>query len=216
MPRKPEYDRNDVLERAASAFIHHGYEGASMSLLLEATGLSKSSLYAGFGDKRSLYLAAYDHFRATGTEGFLGLMASHRPPHGIRAVLEAGMAGRRIGDRDLACMTATQSAERGGQDPQVRRRIAEDQTMFVRAVAEHVREAQASGRVDAALDVEAFAWTVWRIYASIQLDLHAGVLDRARTLATLDHVLRPVESAAAADVSAGPEGPHQPSPTAAR
>jgi TetR/AcrR family transcriptional repressor of nem operon len=44
-------------------FWKKGYEATSLADLLAATGLSKSSLYATFGGKRELFLAAFDSYR---------------------------------------------------------------------------------------------------------------------------------------------------------
>lgn len=61
MPREKQFDEAEVLRRAADLFAIHGYQGTSLAMLLEATGLGKQSLYNSFGDKRALYLKAVDH-----------------------------------------------------------------------------------------------------------------------------------------------------------
>lgn len=60
MAREKQFDDAAVLECAADVFAANGYQGTSLSMLLEATGLGKQSLYNSFGDKRSLYLQAVD------------------------------------------------------------------------------------------------------------------------------------------------------------
>ncbi|MBC7991403.1 MAG: TetR/AcrR family transcriptional regulator [Luteimonas sp.] len=60
MPRERCFSEPDVLERLTDAFSTHGYAGTSLTLLQEATGLGKQSLYNAFGDKQSMYLQAID------------------------------------------------------------------------------------------------------------------------------------------------------------
>lgn len=60
MPRERQFSEDDVLQAAADAFAEHGFQGTSMAMLLDATGLAKQSLYNSFGDKRALYLQALD------------------------------------------------------------------------------------------------------------------------------------------------------------
>jgi TetR/AcrR family transcriptional repressor of nem operon len=60
MGREKQFDEADVLHSAADVFLAHGYQGTSLSMLLEATGLGKQSLYNSFGDKRALYLQALE------------------------------------------------------------------------------------------------------------------------------------------------------------
>src|SRR5512146_604685 len=63
MARPQEFDTGQALRSAMHVFWSKGYEAASLADILGATGLSKSSLYATFGDKRSLFLAAFEAFR---------------------------------------------------------------------------------------------------------------------------------------------------------
>ena len=60
MPREKLFNDAAVLERAADLFAAHGYQGTSLAMLLNATGLGKQSLYNCFGDKRALYLKAVE------------------------------------------------------------------------------------------------------------------------------------------------------------
>jgi TetR/AcrR family transcriptional regulator, transcriptional repressor for nem operon len=53
--------RQRIVERAAPVFNQRGYWGASMSDLMEATGLEKGGIYNHFGSKESLALEAFDH-----------------------------------------------------------------------------------------------------------------------------------------------------------
>ncbi|MBX7481725.1 TetR/AcrR family transcriptional regulator [Qipengyuania qiaonensis] len=46
----------------ADTFWVGGYEGTSLDRVSEATGLSKSSLYAAFGNKEAMYVDAMRHF----------------------------------------------------------------------------------------------------------------------------------------------------------
>ncbi|MFD1190628.1 MULTISPECIES: TetR/AcrR family transcriptional regulator [Phenylobacterium] len=77
MARPLEFDRDQALMSALGVFWRQGYQAASVPDLLEATGLSRSSLYAAFGDKRGLYLQCLDLYTAR----TLGLLAQTRAEH---------------------------------------------------------------------------------------------------------------------------------------
>ncbi|GAA1745322.1 helix-turn-helix domain-containing protein [Luedemannella helvata] len=64
MAGTPRFDRDHVLRVSAQAFADRGYEGASISHLVSATGLLRGSLYGAFGSKAELFRYAYLH--ATG------------------------------------------------------------------------------------------------------------------------------------------------------
>jgi TetR/AcrR family transcriptional regulator, transcriptional repressor for nem operon len=61
MPREKDFSEDDVLCSAADLFTRHGYSGTSFSMLTEATGVGKQSLYNTYGDKQALYRAALEH-----------------------------------------------------------------------------------------------------------------------------------------------------------
>ena len=49
--------RHDILVGARRCFAEHGYEGATVRRLEEATGKSRGAIFHHFGDKESLFLA---------------------------------------------------------------------------------------------------------------------------------------------------------------
>lgn len=68
MARPREFDENEVLQKAMMVFWKKGYEGASVYDLMEATGLTKSSIYKAFTNKENLFWKANaiykrDHLR---------------------------------------------------------------------------------------------------------------------------------------------------------
>ena len=62
--RKGKLTRDMILEKAAGLFNTRGYFGASISDVMEATGLEKGGIYNHFGSKDELALAAFDHITA--------------------------------------------------------------------------------------------------------------------------------------------------------
>ena len=72
MPARPrgrprEFDRDDVLGHAMTLFWEKGFEASSLSDIVEATGLNKSSLYNAFGSKNELFSTALERYVAMRT-----------------------------------------------------------------------------------------------------------------------------------------------------
>lgn len=63
MVRPREFNKEDALRKAMHLFWTKGYEGTSMTDLTETMGISRSSLYETFGDKRDLFLAALNYYQ---------------------------------------------------------------------------------------------------------------------------------------------------------
>ncbi|MCE3296069.1 MAG: transcriptional regulator [Crocinitomicaceae bacterium] len=61
MPTKAERTKQFIIEKTAPVFNEKGYAGTSMNDLVEATGLTKGSIYGNFENKDEVALAAFDH-----------------------------------------------------------------------------------------------------------------------------------------------------------
>lgn len=59
--RKGEATRREIIEKAAPIFNQKGFEGASLSELMEATGLEKGGIYRHFRSKEQLAVEAFDY-----------------------------------------------------------------------------------------------------------------------------------------------------------
>jgi AcrR family transcriptional regulator len=60
--RPREFDLDQALERALDLFWRKGYEGTSMSDLVETLGITRASLYAAFGSKEGLFRQVMDRY----------------------------------------------------------------------------------------------------------------------------------------------------------
>lgn len=60
--RKCEFCKDQALDAAMRVFWQKGYLGASLSELTSAMGINKPSLYAAFGNKEQLFVAAAQHY----------------------------------------------------------------------------------------------------------------------------------------------------------
>ena len=123
MGRPRAFDTGRVLDAAVGVFWERGYEATSVADLEHATGLSRSSIYQAFGDKRELYQAALEHYRARWIEPRLAAMSA--PGAGlaeIRAYL-AVLAEFFESDPGIAmrgCLVVNGVSELGLHDERVR------------------------------------------------------------------------------------------------
>ncbi|MBX9422993.1 TetR/AcrR family transcriptional regulator [Streptomyces lateritius] len=63
--RPRSFDRLTALEQATMAFWEHGYETTSVSDLTRVMGISAPSLYAAFGDKKTLFEEVVEAYAAS-------------------------------------------------------------------------------------------------------------------------------------------------------
>ena len=84
-PTKGERTRAAILDKAAAVATEVGLEGLSIGQLADATGMSKSGLYAHFGSKRDLQLATIEAARQTFVEEVM--RPALRSPKGVERLL---------------------------------------------------------------------------------------------------------------------------------
>ncbi|HKG05496.1 MAG TPA: TetR/AcrR family transcriptional regulator [Pedobacter sp.] len=74
MARVKEFDEDLVLDKAVALFWTKGYNGTSAQDLVDHLGISRSSLYSTYGDKRTLFLKALQSYREKNSAAFLKLV----------------------------------------------------------------------------------------------------------------------------------------------
>ena len=74
MGRPKEYAREEVLKAATEVFWEKGYEGTSVTELVEGTGLHRRSMYEEFGDKDGLFLACLKFFANETSKPLLAIL----------------------------------------------------------------------------------------------------------------------------------------------
>ncbi len=84
MPRSKEYNREEVLEAATRLFWAKGFEGTSISELVEQTRLNKHSMYSEFGDKEGLFSACIEYYVTESNKAVLGILT--KQPLGLHNI----------------------------------------------------------------------------------------------------------------------------------
>ncbi|MET3966753.1 TetR/AcrR family transcriptional regulator [Bradyrhizobium sp. S3.9.1] len=99
MSRAREFDETEIIDKALQVFWQRGYEGTSLNDLLDATGLSKSSLYAAFGSKEDLFHRIVERYLSKHVEFRQACALAEPTPRRIVERLLYGMADLHAGSR---------------------------------------------------------------------------------------------------------------------
>ncbi|ANS62412.1 transcriptional regulator [Streptomyces lincolnensis] len=83
------FDADEALERAMLVFWEQGYEGASLTDLTRAMGITRKSMYAAFGNKEELFRKALERY----TEGPAAYADGALAKPSAREVATAFLAG---------------------------------------------------------------------------------------------------------------------------
>ena len=156
---KGERTRNAILETAAALATEEGLEPLSIGRLAEATGMSKSGLFAHFGSKEELQLATVNHAASlfvaevieparVAPKGLVRVWAlcDHMIDYAERRVFPGG------------CFFAATSFEFNNRPGPVRDRIQEMIRSWLSYLEHAVEQAQEAGELDASVSAREIAF----------------------------------------------------------
>jgi len=183
---KGERTRKVILDAAAALATQEGLEPLSLSRLAEATGMSKSGLFAHFGSKEELQLATVDHAAAMFVAEVIA--PAREAPRGLARVW--ALCDRMIdyAERQVfpgGCFFACTAFEFNNRPGPVRDRIEKMLGSWLSYLEHAVEQAQAAGELDPqlsareiAFQLDAFAQSA---NARFQLFRNERVFDEARS-----------------------------------
>jgi TetR/AcrR family transcriptional repressor of nem operon len=134
MARPIEFDKDKALDRALLLFWEKGYQATSLQDLLQELGISRSSLYAAFGDKRNLFIECLDLF-AERTQLVLLKAGQGRPAlEALQFFFERHLNGPGRSKSSLGCLLVNTVLEMAGVDDNLAdrasRHLADIQRLF--------------------------------------------------------------------------------------
>jgi AcrR family transcriptional regulator len=180
-----EQTRAAILDAATQLATVEGLDGLSIGRLADHIGMSKSGLYAHFGSKEELQLAAID----TATEIFAdAVIRPAREPESAYERLEA-LCENFFGYLEKpvfpgGCFFASATAELDTHPGPVKERLVESLDGWLKLIERRVREAQEAGELHPAEDAALLAFELdafMKMGNSLRV-LHGGRsgLDQAR------------------------------------
>jgi AcrR family transcriptional regulator len=182
---KGERTREAILETAAALATQEGLAPLSIGRLAEASGMSKSGLFAHFGSKEELQLATVDHAAAMFVAEVIA--PAREAPRGLPRVWALCDHMIDYAERQVfpgGCFFAATSFEFNNRPGTVRDRIEENIRSWLSYLEHAVEQAQDAGELDQkvsaheiAFQLDAFAQAA---NAQYQLFRDPGVFDEAR------------------------------------
>lgn len=186
--RPRTFDADKALEQALHVFWKQGFQDASMHDLTAATGLSKPSLYAAFGDKEALYLKALDRYAGLLAERHAHVL--HGEPDGERAVRQFMLSmAQMFADPALpgGCFVVNGTADCGGStvpasvETALRTALQASEGMIL----ERLQRAAIDGQLTNAADTATLAALFMSVIAGLAVMARAGA-PHARLAAVVD------------------------------
>ncbi len=175
MARPQEFTKAEVLDAAMRLFWRKGYEATSMADLMEATGLSKSSLYSAFGGKHDLLLAAFDAYRLNRRQDMGRMLAQGTGRQGVEVFFQTIVEDAADPAHGSGCMSINQAVELAPHDEEIRRRVEEDLQLIEDGLTQAVARGQADGSINTGRPARDLARLMVLGFPSLQVMSRAGL-----------------------------------------
>ena len=158
MARPREFDADAALDRAMDIFWSKGYEATSLDDLCEVTGLSRSSLYATFGSKRSLLLRSVDRYVEQRNPRIAAILAQALPIQGAFGSLARQFIDQIVsGPGRRGCFLGNCAAELPRSDRAALARVRQGLESTEATFRDALTRAQSRGELATNVDVSALA-----------------------------------------------------------
>jgi TetR/AcrR family transcriptional repressor of nem operon len=170
MARPREFDEEEVLEAAGNAFWVRGFEATSTRDLVAHTGLTSSSLYAAFSDKRTLFRRALEHYLARTLRERMGrLEATLSPAHAITGFFQE-VIQRSVDDKlQRGCMLVNSALEVSPADAEFQGAIARELTVIERFFHRCFSAGQKAGEIPTAHSAEDAAKLLYAVLLGVRV-----------------------------------------------
>ena len=140
--RTAEFDTEFVLRQAMHAFMQYGYAKTSMQKLKEVTHLHPGTIYAAYGNKKGLFLAATEQYQKDRNQQFTALFNDQQSilstlKHYLTVIVDECIEG----EVAKVCLLTKSISEVEGNDPQICTVLRSNLNAYEHALAEQLQKA---------------------------------------------------------------------------
>lgn len=172
--RPREFCVDQALAAALRVFWRKGFDGASLTDLTEAMGITRPSLYAAFGNKEELFRKALDLY---GREKLAYVQSALAEPT-ARAVAERMLSGSldivTSGCDPVGCFGVVSSVACTDHAESIRSEVMARRAASEKAIIERFRQASLSGDLPANIEPEGLARYLVAIMQGMSVQASAG------------------------------------------
>lgn len=173
MGRHREFKKEDVVEKAMMAFWKDGWRDTTPQGLVAVTGLSRSSLYATFGSKQGLFLAALDLYVEQQQSFLSQFLADGTLRDGLERLYALMVENMRPGGGGMTCLVASSLLEVSAEDEETVDRVATGRARIREAFVERFQRAIDEGELDGTRPASELAQFISTVNDGIQIAARA-------------------------------------------
>ena len=176
--RPRAYDPEEALEAAMGVFWEHGFAGATLDMLGEATGMSRPSLYGAFGDKHAIFEKSVERF---GARMRVKLNKALAQEHLVQALTSFYLGALKLylDNGPRGCLVFGVAAVDAAGDPHVRELVAKTVSDLDAALRARVELAIQQGELSKKSDARQLARLASAVLHSLSVRARSGETPRS-------------------------------------
>jgi TetR/AcrR family transcriptional repressor of nem operon len=175
MARTKEFDTCEVLDKAINLFWDKGYNGCSMQDIVDGLGLSRSSIYETFGDKRQLFLEALKKYQREAMEALeKNINATPDFRQVLAKMFDAILAENVNGSIQNGCFMVNSAVELAAHDPEIAAIVKANQQEMENILYKAIKKGQQSGQINISLPARAIARFFHTCLSGIRVTARSG------------------------------------------
>jgi AcrR family transcriptional regulator len=182
--RPREFCLDEALAAALRVFWSKGYEGASMTELTEAMGITKPSLYAAFGNKEALFRKTLDLYEREKMAYVGQALAKPTARQVAEHMLRGSVENQTSSCEPRGCLGVITSVACGAEAESIRADVHERSKVAKAALIERMERAKVEGDLPDHVDVEALTGFLYALMQGMAVQAGAGA-----TRADLDRLV---------------------------
>ena len=171
--RPREFCVDHALAQALRVFWEKGYEGASLTDLTEAMGITRPSLYAAFGNKESLFRKALDLYERE-KMSYIGEALAKPTAREVAETMLRGALANVTGDGPHGCLRVIASVACGDEAGSIRCEIMERTKAGKDNLVARLERARAEGDLPPHVDPEGLTRVLIAYLQGISVQANMG------------------------------------------
>ena len=171
--RPREFCPDAALAAALRVFWTKGYEGASLTDLTDAMGITRPSLYAAFGNKEALFRQALDLYERDKL-AYIGEAMKERSARAVAEYMLHGSVETATGGVSRGCMGVISSVACQSVEPSIRDDVNQRAEKAKRLIVDRMQRAIDDGEFGGPTDAEVITRYLLAVMQGISVQAQSG------------------------------------------
>ena len=180
MARKKEFDEEELLEKAVNLFWNKGYFATSAQDLVDGLGISRSSLYSTYTDKRTLFTKSLKRYQDKQTRAVLTMLNNAADiPAVIKDIFDGIIKDSMMDDLRKGCFMVNTAVELSSHDPEIKELVNLNNKSVIDALTNAIKRGQVAGQINSESDAPAIALFIFNTISGLRVSARAGAGEKS-------------------------------------